>query len=399
MVSKFREFQGGVEAHIRDLTDGLTRLGHEVQLFTSEDVPGGVGFNAEAVGFPSRVRSLGSLFWNSRARELLEEKIRDFQPDLLHYHSIYHQLSPSVLGVSSLPALMTLHDYKLVAPCYSLYRDSAVCTDCVGLAVALPAIKNRCVKGSALASAVCTAEQWVYKKRYIGEVDKFIVPSAFLRNMLVASGVAAMQMKVVPWGVPTAAHAKRTIADNDGESRYFLYAGRLHESKGLNQVLEAWSRMGPNLGWRLLIAGGGALEQEVRNAAASDASVEYLGVMQRGELLELVAEAAATLVTSIVPETMGLSALESLTRGTPVVSTGRGALADLSGAGVIEVDPESLVQSLTSTFTRIISDPGVLRRERSQLAARDLSIFSQESMVTRIVSVYEGVLNPGSADD
>lgn len=392
MVSKFRAFQGGVETHLHDLISGLRSLGNEVELFSSEDVGGRSGFDANARSVTSKVHSVASLLWNSQARRALQQAISDFQPDVVHYHSIYHQLSPSVLGATAVPAVMTLHDYKLVAPCYSLYRDSDICTDCVGLKFPLPAIKNRCVKNSMLASAICAGEQLVYKGRYEQNVDQFIVPSGYLFNKLVSSGIPAGQMTVVPWGVPreSTAAAQRPA---DESTPYFLYAGRLHESKGFNQLLAAWESVQVKKDFRLVVAGAGAEGDRVRAAAVKDPSIQYLGVVDRSDLLELVSRASATVVPSIVPETMGLSALESMTAGTPVIATLRGALSDLSGEGVISVSAEALTRELRDVFSRCVAEPDFLAGKRVELAKRDMSIYSRDAMVTKIVAVYSSVLS------
>ncbi|MDP9903651.1 glycosyltransferase family 4 protein [Arthrobacter bambusae] len=392
MVSKYREFHGGVESHILDLIAGLSELGHRVELFSSEDVPGD-GFDARARGLAAKVRSVGSLFWNSAAREALAAAIEKFEPDLVHYHSIYHQLSPSVLDISSVPSIMTLHDYKLVAPCYSLYRDSQICTDCVGRKFALPAVLNRCVKGSAIASVVCAAEQVIYKSRYIDSVDRFIVPSSFLRQMLVESGIPEERMTVVPWGVPANSPETVLVSESPANgSKFVLYAGRLHESKGLGQLLDAWTGLVTKEDYKLIVVGGGSLEPSVRAAVASDPSVEYLGVIDRGHLLDLVSMAEATVMPSIVPETMGLSALESLVRGTPALLTGRGALSELSGAGTVDIDPDALVESLAEALSRIVRDPSFLAAKRAELAKRDLSMYTRDAMVGRIVDIYKSTL-------
>lgn len=391
MVSKFRAFQGGVETHLHDLIAGLRSLGNEVELFSSEDVGGRPGFDVNASDVISKAHSVASLLWNSRARRALQQAISEFQPDVVHYHSIYHQLSPSVLGAMPIPTVMTLHDYKLVAPCYSLYRDSDICTDCVGLKLPLPAIKNRCVKNSVLASAICAGEQIIYRGRYQENVDQFIVPSNYLFNKLLSSGIPAGQMTVVPWGVPSEGTAASHVAA-DGQTPYFLYAGRLHESKGFSQLLAAWESLQVKKDFRLVVAGGGAQEERVRAAAAEDSSIEYLGVVDRSVLLGLVSRASATVVPSIVPETMGLSALESMAAGTPVIATQRGALSDLSGEGVVPVDAEALTRELAEVLTRCVAEPDFLAGKRVELAKRDMSIYSRDAMVAKIVAVYAGVL-------
>jgi glycosyltransferase involved in cell wall biosynthesis len=403
MISKFRGYQGGVETHIHDLVSGLESIGHEVRLFSSEDLEGGHQFSAEASAVSAKIKSVASLFWNFDARKRLAEVVDKFQPDLLHYHSIYHQLSPSVLGISSIPAVMTLHDYKLVAPCYSLYRDSNICTECVGLAFPYPGVKHRCIKDSALASAVCATEQIVYQPRYRKNIDRFIVPSAYLKEKLLQSGFDEQHLQVVPWGVP-AVGPRGPFAGIVGD-QYFLYAGRLHESKGLNELLAAWVGLKDKGAAKLVVAGGGALREKVQNLANRDESVIYKGVLERPVLLELIAGARATVVPSIVPETMGLTALESLLAGTPVIASTRGALADLTGSGVISVTADRLEVELGTVLRRSIDDSYYLAEQREELATRDLSEYSREAMVARIAAVYGQVVEtsisktPASTDE
>lgn len=391
MVSKFQRFQGGVETHIDDLMKGLRALGHTVEIFSSEDVDETPAFDAKATGAGAKLRSVSSLFWNARARKGLVQAVRDFQPDIVHYHSIYHQLSPSVLGVADTPVVMTLHDFKMVAPCYSLYRDSNICTECVGKAFPWPALRHRCVKGSLSASAVCGAEQVLYQGRYEKSVDKFIVPSQYLREKLLASGFSSEQMNVVPWGVPAGTDLEPVSVGDVTlleSAKYFLYAGRLHESKGVQELLAAWSSLPSKDNASLVVAGGGPLEGLVREVASSDPSLVYAGVLDRRSTRLLMRGAQAVLVPSVFPETLGLTALESLVLGTPLVATRRGALDDFSGPGVVFVDAENLIEELRDVLGPAISDGKSFVRQRAELASRDMSGYTQEVMVGRIVRVY-----------
>lgn len=390
MISKFRTFQGGVETHIDDLMRGLKGLGHQVEFFSSEDFVGGAAFDVAASNAASKVRSVSSMFWNARARQSLQRVIQRFKPDILHYHSIYHQLSPSVLDVTDLPSVMTLHDFKMVAPCYSLFREGKLCTECVGKTVPYPAVRHRCVKDSVLASSVCASEQILLRGRYKKAIHRFIVPSDYLRKKLVLSGFESEQMQVVPWGVPSAKTPVESLKSGDTH-RYLLFAGRLHESKGIEQLLEAWTGLAVKNDVKLVIAGGGALEGMVRSYADRDESIVFRGVLPRRDLLPLLRGAGATIVPSIFPETMGLTAVESLVAGSPLIATSRGALEDLRGPGVIFVDADDLVSQLRIVLNKVAEDVDYLDIHRQDLAQRDLSGYSSEAMVRSIMATYTDV--------
>ncbi len=389
MVSKFRRFLGGVERHVTELTAELSDRGHDVQLFASEDVAeaGGHVF-AAADGGLDRIRSAGALLWNASARRALRDVVADFAPDIVHLHSIYHQLSPSVLGVFDGPTVMTLHDFKLAAPCYSLYRDGEVCMDCVGRRVTTPAIKYRCIRDSRLASTLCTVEDLLFRRRYVAAVNLFIVPSTYSQRVMMTAGIAESSIRVIPWGTDSAG-----LRFVDRSPNTVLFAGRLHPTKGLLLLLEAWHRLPQDHGLTLRIAGSGELQTLVEEAASADSSVKYLGLMTPDEVQAELQAATIAIAPSLVPETMGLSALEALRAGTPLVTTGRGALVDLVGPGVWTLpaaDSESLFDAIDHLMLR-----GEAGRYRSELAERDLSAYSSRNMVDRIEDVYAEALSNG----
>jgi glycosyltransferase involved in cell wall biosynthesis len=381
MVSKFRIFRGGVERHLNDLMNGLTSRGHVVKLFSSEDVEsaGGLVFSASEAA-SDRIKSAEVLLWNSGARDLLRNVAKEFQPDLVHYHSISHQLSPSVLNAFDAPSVMTLHDYKLAAPCYTLVRDGDICQACVGKTFAAPAIRYKCVSGSAAGSALCAVEGMVHRHRYRSGVGRFIVPSRFAFDVAVRGGLPADRVAIVPWGVASAS------GDFPRSSNVAFYAGRFHPTKGIQVLLEAWLSLPADHGCALRIAGEGELEPLVREAASKDATVEFLGMVPREIVMREVSSAAVAVMPSLAPETMGLSALEALVAGTPVISSGRGALADLSGLGVWTL-PSTDAPAMRAALNSLLLQ-GQVEVYRRDLSTRDLSLYSLDRMIEAIEAEY-----------
>ncbi|MBX5334160.1 glycosyltransferase family 4 protein [Rhodococcus fascians] len=391
MVSKFSDLVGGVERHITDLTDGLVGRGHIVNQFTMDQVvdEGHSVFSASSVGPVDKVRSGRNLLWNAGARSTLSKVVDSFRPDLIHYHSIYHQLSPSVLGVGRVPSVMTLHDFKLVAPCYTLVRDGAVCTKCVTEKFKLSAVRYSCVKGSRVASAVCAVESVVHWPRYQSSISRFIVPSEYSRGHLIKGGMAADQVVVIPWGVKPPAPVQ---LDSPPSSRFWIYGARLHEAKGIGTLLNAWTAVDNRENVTLVVAGDGELKGHVQQFADSRSDVIYLGKLNSQELSDWTAAAEITLVPSVQPETMGLSAIESLVLGTPIMSSGAGALDDLTGEGVISVGSSSVDDWIKSIQYHLNSAQRVYEL-RDGLHRRNLQQYSHGQMTESIEAQYYSVLS------
>ena len=380
-MSKFRKFQGGVERHIDELMAQLTRRGHDVGLFSSEDVEhdGGSVFSASAQG-AERVKSAKLLLWNSQARISIRNVIEEFRPDILHFHSIYHHLSPSVLGITNLPSVMTLHDYKLSAPCYTLYREGRVCQDCVGRVAAMPAIRHKCISGSRLASSLCAVEAAAHRRRYTSSVDRFIVPSQFAFDVAAKGGVPTDRMSIVSWG------SRNLQVPVGGRSNVVFFGGRLHPTKGVDLLVDAWRSLPPDHGYVLRIAGEGEITAQLDLSASKDPSIELVGLLSQQELLRQVATATLAVVPSLFPETMGLSAIEALCNGTPIISSGRGALADLTGPGVWTL-PEVDSPHLRAALISLLIDGGVEAMQKD-LHKRDMSQYTLGQMVYGIEQVY-----------
>ena len=69
------------------------------------------------------------------------------RPDVAHLHNIYHQLTPSIIATLSrrgVPVVMTLHDYKLVCPSYTMFAHGApLAWSCaVGSALCAMSVRN-----------------------------------------------------------------------------------------------------------------------------------------------------------------------------------------------------------------------------------------------------------------
>src|SRR5438552_3290131 len=90
----------------------------------------------------------GQVVWSSSARRGMKEMIDRFRPDVVHVHNTFPLLSPSVLYAcrdAAVPAVVTLHNYRLACATGDLFRDGHVCHACVGR-LPVPAIRHGCYR-------------------------------------------------------------------------------------------------------------------------------------------------------------------------------------------------------------------------------------------------------------
>ncbi|HEY9229155.1 MAG TPA: glycosyltransferase, partial [Gemmatimonadaceae bacterium] len=145
-----------------------------------------------------------------------------------------------------------------------------------------------------------------------------------------------------------------------------VFLGRLAAEKSLDVAIDGWRRFDPQKRATFLITGYGPLLEELR-ARADGASIRFQPfVNDRDDVADLLAAADVYLAPSAV-ETFGLSALEALACGTPLVSADRGGVAEhvrRSGAGTLFTagNAESLANALRACLDRSRDEVG--RRAR-----------------------------------
>ena len=114
-----------------------------------------------------------------------------------------------------------------------------------------------------------------------------------------------------------------------------LYVGRFAREKEIDLVLGAWGEVERRTGARLVLVGAGPGERALRRARGAERAI-WLGYQRdRARLADLYA--ASDLYLAPGPaETFGLSAMEALASGLPILSVDRGGVAEAvsrSGAG------------------------------------------------------------------
>src|SRR3989338_2357584 len=178
----------------------------------------------------------GRMFYSFEARRRMQNLLRQEKVDIVHLHNIYHHISPSILPVikkKGIPIVMTLHDWKLICPNYSMFHHGAVheedCRWWYGTCV-----KNKCFRDSRLLSSVVRWEMIFHHKimRYYERyVDKFIAPSQFMMEKYVEHGWDRRKFVQIPLPIEKKQET-RNKKQGEEDRGYVAYVGRLSEEKG-----------------------------------------------------------------------------------------------------------------------------------------------------------------------
>ncbi len=349
-VNKFHYRRGGAETVYFATSSLLQARGHEVVHFSMQDprnepslyenyFVSNIELREEEGGVSGKLAAAARILYSREAEQKIDALLEAERPDIAHLHNVYHQLSPSILRALNrrgVPVVLTLHDYQLICPAYTLYTQGQVCERCRGGRF-YNAVRYSCVKGSRGKSALCAVESYLHAGTgiYRRNVKFYVAPSRFMARKVIEFGTDPRHVTYVPNFIDAAPGAPSAPGE-----RYFLFAGRLEKVKGVTTLLRAMSPGPVAGGVQLLIAGDGEerprLEAQVRRERLD--SVRFLGQLTAQELAPVLAGAMFVVVPSEWHENAPLSVLEAAAQGKAVVASDLGGLPELVRHGRDRVD-------------------------------------------------------------
>ena len=197
----------------------------------------------------------------------------------------------------------------------------------------------------------------------VADVDLFIAVSDYYRDFMTRHlGIAPGRMRVVPIGITLEGHEVRRAYDD----RPFTigYFGRIAPEKGLHVLADAYRRLRAKAQAppTRLFAGGYLLEEHrgyldgitrSLDAAGLGGHLKYIAAPNRNEKIRLIHGMDVMSMPATYDEPKGLSLLEAMANGVPVVQPRRGAFTEIverTGGGLLVPpdDPDALADTLLS---------------------------------------------------
>lgn len=322
--------------------------------------------------------------WSRGAARDAVARVRAVAPDVVHVHNTWFALTPAIvpaIRATGVPVLATLHNYRLFCLDHTLFRDGAVCTDCVGRSP-WPGVQHRCYGNSLPRSVIAGATIAVARRRHAWDaVDRFLAPSETVKRWHVAAGIAPERIVVKPHF--TADPGPRTRAPS--ASQEVLLPARLAPGKGVVHAVEAWNRAAP-AGLTLHVLGDGPDRPAVERAAGPAVVVE--GHRPPDEVAARLRAARALLFPSEWLEPFGLVLIEAMAAGLPVVGSAVADAPAIVGDGGELAAPDDL----HTTFAAL-ADAGRADEMGRAGRARWEAVYSPGVALGALEAVYRSALD------
>ena len=310
------------------LTEGLVAAGVEVTLFATADSETTATLSAVVPRPYEEDKTLDVKVWESLHLASVFEQAGQF--DLIHNH--YDFLPLTYSGLVSTPVVTTIHGFssESILPVYKRYDAST---------------------------------------HYVAISDADRHPELHYAA-------------TIHHGIDLSEFTFRAVSDRSPDD-YLLFFGRIHPDKGAAEAVQVAQRTGKRLVLAGIIQDESYFERDIKPHL--NEQIRYVGSVGPAERDRLLGGAAALLHLIHFDEPFGLSMVEALACGTPVIATRRGSVPEIVRDGINGFNVQNVDEAV-----RAVERLGEVSRTRVHAYAE--AHFSRERMVRDYLNVYEKIL-------
>ena len=272
--------------------------------------------------------------FNFRTYRDIKRIIKREKIDIVHVHNTLNLISPSVYYAAlnlSVPVVQTVHNFRLLCPGATFYRDGHICEDCVEKGLWC-AVKHNCYRNSKWQTLACVINTRFHRMIGIyGKINYICLTDFNKENLLKLRQIKADKVFVKPNSVFDFRSFDFRENKLINEVQQFIYVGRLENIKGTKVLLKAWNIVCKDIKAELIICGTGPLkdwcyEYIKRNQIYN---IKLLGYILHEKVLELIKNSCALILPTQVYEGFPMTIVEAYCMGTPVIGSNIGNTANL----------------------------------------------------------------------
>ncbi len=327
IINDFNYIQGGASKVAIDTARILLNKGYKVYFFSAVNRPeeniDGIEYvttnQNEVLKEKNKILGCINGIYNVKSARQLKALLKklDNKTTLIHIHGWTKALSSCVFKVANdlnFKIVVTIHEYFMHCPNggFYNYKENQICT--------LNPLSLKCIKCNCDSRNYFIKLYRVIRQKIQNRIIKNIKANAiyvsdFSKNILNKSLIKDWNSVVIdnPAGYEK---EERNIEKN----KTVVYLGRLSKEKGVDIFCQSVTR----LNQEAIVIGDGSLKKELEQKYDK---IKFLGWKTKEEIKDILKSSRALVFTSLWYETMGLTAIEALSLGVPVVVANKSATA------------------------------------------------------------------------
>jgi glycosyltransferase involved in cell wall biosynthesis len=389
LVHNFYRQHGGETAVFEAERRMLRAAGHSVISYTRDSN------EIEGFGPWKRAALIPTAIWARDSHREIGALIASEAPDVAHFTNTFPLISPSgyyACRSARVPVVQSIHNYRLICPAATLWRDGAICEECIEHSL-LRSVRHACYRESRPTSAVLATALAIHRRcgTYANLIDRYIALTEFARNKLIAGGLPEERLSVKPNFVEPDPGVRESTGD------YALFAGRLTAEKGVHTLLDAWKQLGPDIPLR--VAGDGPLRDALAQRIDTEgiAGATLLGSLSRDAMMRELRDARVLIFPSEWYEGMPMAILEAFACGVPIVASRLGGMREMiddgrTGLLVPPADPQSLAARVRWAFEHESELAALGRAARAEYEAH----YTEAANCAQLIGIYRQAIERSS---
>lgn len=286
-------------------------------------------------GITGKVVSTFGMLWSFKNYRAVQKLIKKEKPDIIHIHTFFPLLSPSVLYAAKrldVPVVATLHDTRFICPCATSLRKIKLCNKC-GDGHYFRMYKYGCFKNSKMQSLLVAGifKYHRIRKSFYKQIDKYICLNDNQIELL--KGIGFDKTKIVKKYnfVPDTEANVEAVKIEGIPKKYVVFYGRIGEEKGVRILMQIWEQIKDI---PLVVMGSGPLEKEFKLWAEKKDHVYFLGYIEHNKCLSIVKGGEFVIFPSIWYEGCSMVEIETESLGNALIATNLGFSAEAIKDGV-----------------------------------------------------------------
>jgi glycosyltransferase involved in cell wall biosynthesis len=331
----------------------------------------------------SKIKLIFNIWFNKFYYKEVKKIVEENNIDLVHIHNFYPLLTPSIFKASKdagAKVVHTLHNYRLWCISGIFYKDDyGVCELCTKRKFSLQGIFSKCFRKSMIQSVLAQLSFWYYRTtKVFDNIDYFFVLTNFQKEKVKDLGIDEKRLILKPNSLNISFNISK-------EKKDYVYVGRLEESKGIYELLKVWDTLDEK--FILTIIGSGDIEEELRSKY-NKSNIVFKGKCLREETLKCISKAKYLIQPSIWYETFGLTIIEAMNFGVPVIGFDIGTRGDFieDGMNGFLSERDDLKNVIEKSYEYYKYE------EMSEQAIKTAKLYENEYIIENQIGIYKEIL-------
>jgi|GEM_PF-6791575 len=400
----YPEVVGGGQISAHKMAQALVKAGIDVHALTfvteggrKDEIIDGVKITRLPIRKLKLFPRFSNLEWMYREMRLQTLKfVKEWKPDVIH--ALNGESVPSMAGVfrkTGIPFVATVNGPLLFCfPGEGTDRHGKNCIGCKGRQRYEETMLRWGKRGRLVAFLY-----WLYSYPHMANLARSVKTAKLLlpisngfKKDLLRLGYRNERIRVVHNPIEVQSRVKSAVRKElsiPPTAKVLLYAGRVTENKGVQNVMDAMKDLPETY---LVVVGKGEYAQPLQdkaNALGIHARVRFTGFVPNDKLSPYYSIANIVLMAGTFYESLGRMLMEACTYGVPVIGTDIGGIPDVieDGKNGFLLKSQDITE-LRDKIKAILDNPSLAKKMGAYGKAKMKKEFSPDAVVKELISAY-----------